>query len=256
MAEQELKQSKLIPIMETFGNLFALNILFLLFCIPVITIGASFTAMYSYTLKMVRKEEGTLFKSFWEAFKANFKRATAVWMIVLVAGVVIGGEIMFFLSQESAISYAYMIIAAIEIMVVALALRFLFPLVARYDNTLGNTIKNSILLSVGNLGSWIKICLIWFMPVFLSGWYIEIFISTWYLWLIILPALLAYCSSFIMRKVFDKVARTKENIETEKSEKETKLQEQKEARANKIKDKMKRFENPETDNGEGDEDEA
>ena len=65
MAEQELKQSKLIPIMETFGNLFALNILFLLFCIPVITIGASFTAMYSYTLKMVRKEEGTLFKSFW-----------------------------------------------------------------------------------------------------------------------------------------------------------------------------------------------
>lgn len=256
MAEQELKQSKLIPIMETFGNLFGLNLLFLLFCIPIVTIGASFTAMYSLTLKMVRKEEGTLWNSFWTAFKSNFKRATAIWLIVLIAGVVIAGEIIFFITQQGVMSYFYMILAVLEILILALALPFLFPLVARYDNTLGNTIKNSILLSVSNLGAWIKIVLIWFMPVFLTGYYIEIFISAWYLWLIILPALLAYCSSIIMRKVFDRVARTKEAVATEKEEKENTQAIQKRERSAKIADKMKRFENPETDNGEGDEDEA
>ena len=166
--------------------------------------------------------------------------------MLLVALIIIGGELVFAFSSEGVFTYVYIILAAVEIIGLAFVLPFLFPLCARYDNTIGNTIKNSLLLSVGNLGSWLKITLIWFMPVFLMAYYFEVlFLSIWYLWLLFIPALLAYCASIILRKVFDRVTRVQEQTEAEKEQKQQKEEEEKEAKRTKILDKMKRFENPE-----------
>lgn len=60
-------------------ELILLNIVFILFSLPIVTIGASVTAMFSITLKMVRGEEGGLINGFWQAFKNNFKQSTLIW---------------------------------------------------------------------------------------------------------------------------------------------------------------------------------
>ena len=66
------------------GDLICLNVLWLICCIPVITIGASTTALYTVMLRLVRNEEGYIFRGFFKAFKLNFKQSTIIWIILLL----------------------------------------------------------------------------------------------------------------------------------------------------------------------------
>ena len=72
-------QNKFFMFMEKVMNLCLLGILWALFSLPVITVGASTAALFQYTLRLTRDEEGYVWKSFWNAFKKNFVPATMVW---------------------------------------------------------------------------------------------------------------------------------------------------------------------------------
>ena len=58
-----------------------MSLLWLLTSLPLVTIGASTAAFYSYTLKQVSNQEGSLVKSYFSAFRAHFKRATLLWLL-------------------------------------------------------------------------------------------------------------------------------------------------------------------------------
>lgn len=246
MDDNQEKQSKLIGALDTFGNLFILNVVFILCCLPVVTIGASFTAMYSVTLKMVRKEEGAVVRSFFAAFKENFKNSTIVWLLVVLLGAIIAGEWIFANTTEGAFAYIYYFVVVIELVVLFVGLPFVFPLLARYDSGIIQTIKNSFLLAISNLGSWLKFTLAWVTPVVLYLYFIDtLFVLSWYMWVIIFFALIAFCSSFTLRKLFDKISNTQSENEEKKAEEEKKKQEEKAEHSKQVKEKMKRFENPE-----------
>ena len=70
-----------------------LNILTLVFALPVVTIGASFSAMYSVLLKLVRNEEGSITAGFFNAFKNNFKSSTLTWLVALPILLVCGANL-------------------------------------------------------------------------------------------------------------------------------------------------------------------
>lgn len=223
MAEDQNQSTPLIRVLDVFGNIFVLNVLFVVFSIPIVTIGASTTAMYTMALKMVRKEEGHMVKGFIDAFKRNFKQATLAWMIELAAFAVLWAEYTLINNFTGTMASFYSVVFAIEAIVVALTLPFLFPLIASFENTLWNTIKNAFLLSISNPWSWIKIVIAWFAPIYLSLNYAIIILSTWYMWLLLFFGLIAYGTSFTINKVFKKIARTQEeNLEfaEKKAEKE------------------------------------
>lgn len=210
MAEPVEQQNRISKGLETFGNIFALNILFVVFSIPIFTIGASLTALYSMMLKMLRKEEGTIIKGFIQAFKSNFKKATLAWLIMIAAFVVLVGQYIYINNFEGELVSFYMVFIVIECVVVAMVFPFLFPLIARFENSLWNTFKNAFLLSISNIGSWLKITIAWFAPIYISLHYPIVILSTWYLWLLILFGVIAYGTSFTIRKVFNKVSETQE----------------------------------------------
>lgn len=213
---------KLLRALEVFGNVFALNVMFIVFSLPVITFGASMTALYSVTLKMARKEEGTIGKSFLESFKKNFKKATQVWLVIIGILFILFVEYLLIINVEGTISSFYLVVIIAELVVLAFILPFLFPLVARYENTFWNYFKNAFLLSVSNFGSWLKIMVAWGLPIFLSLWYPVLFFSTWYLWILLLIALIAYGTSFTMRKVFDRIVMVQESEKARKEEEKAK----------------------------------
>ena len=78
------------------GDLILLNILWIVCSIPVFTIGASTTAVYYVTLKLARDEGDSTIRSFFHSFKSNFRQATAIWLILLAAGIVLGIDFWFF----------------------------------------------------------------------------------------------------------------------------------------------------------------
>lgn len=132
-----------------------LNLLWFLCSLPIVTAGASTAALYSVTLKLARDEEPRLFSEFFKAFRANFKQATVLWLIMLVLGMVLGadGYILYHLYRSTAgalgvictIGLALIIVASIAYVVVLI---YLFPLTASVKNTNFNMLKYSLLVGI------------------------------------------------------------------------------------------------------------
>ena len=78
--------SPFMQFMNRVADLMWLNILFVISCIPVITVGPAITAMFYITLKMVRNEESYITKGYFKSFKQNFIQGTVIWLIAILAG--------------------------------------------------------------------------------------------------------------------------------------------------------------------------
>ena len=91
--------------MNRVSDLFLLNILWVICSIPIITIGASTTALYSVNLNLLSENEGHITKAFFKAFKENFKKSTAIWLIVLLTSTILGVNLIFWLKCGLSIAY-------------------------------------------------------------------------------------------------------------------------------------------------------
>ena len=95
-----------------FFDIMVLNILWTVCSIPIVTMGASTTAVYYVMLKLVRDEEGPTVKSFFRSWRENFKQATAIWLLLLAAGALIAFDLYFFLMlQTEATMFRYIMIS-------------------------------------------------------------------------------------------------------------------------------------------------
>ena len=127
-----------------------LNILWVICCIPIITIGPATTALFYCCQKIVNDEEGYITKSFFHSFKTNLKQGITIGVIMTLLGLAIGfdGYRLYHLHNTSyiwTIFLAILIVAAIAYFLIA---SWIFPLLAHYENTVLNMFKNSIILSV------------------------------------------------------------------------------------------------------------
>lgn len=222
----EPQESKLKRGMDIFGCLFALNICFVISCIPLITIGAAFTALYAMMFRIQQRDDYTVVKEYFSEFRANFKRATAAWLIMLLICVLLWGQYTYVCNFKGGLANFYSIALVVEGVVFVLIIPFVFPLLAYFDNTVGNTFQNAFFLAVSNLGAWIKMSVAWFATVALCFGYEAIILNTWYLWMLLIFALLAYGTSLTAKKVFDRVAfAQEEKAEQEKAKEEAKANE-------------------------------
>lgn len=197
------------PLFSSLGrlaDLFWLNILFIVCCLPVFTIGAATTAMYYVTLKMAKNEEGYITKSFFRAFKQNFKQATVIWLIALVVGAILVGDWMIVngtLVSPDAIPDMPRKVLVVMILVVLLVyvfiLRYVFPLLSKFDNTVRNTVKNALLISIRHLPYTVVLLAIP-VAVVAAGYFVN---AIGVLTIIIGFASIAYVSSKIFVKIFE-----------------------------------------------------
>lgn len=142
------------PVFRTVSklvDLIWLNIIFVVFSLPVVTIGASVTAMMSVTMKMARDREGYMWSGFWKSFKQNFRQATIEWVIMILTATVLGTDIYFFYSSTA--GYAKFLLAfIIGLSLVCFCVgMYIFPLQAQFDNTIKQTAKNALLMAIRHL---------------------------------------------------------------------------------------------------------
>ncbi len=194
------RAQKVLSKFDIFGDLFFLNVFFFVTSLPIITIGASFTAMYTVTNKMIRNEEGPIKDEYFKAFKSNFKQATAIWMVDLLFIIFVVFQYSYYLTNENQFSKMLFIFMGFEFILMAFAFPLQFPLLARYDNTTVRTMLNALVLSMTHLGVWFRMFFIWMFPVALYYLRPNYLFYTWYLWGMILCALFTYvCSMFLVR---------------------------------------------------------
>ena len=137
------------------GDLILLNLLWTVCSIPVITIGASTTAVYFVTLTMVRDENDSTVRSFFHSFKDNFKQATAIWAIFLAVGLILAFDIWFFVTGQAPVpGIAGNLMTAISGGMAILYLFtyiYVFPIQARFYNPVKYTIRNAFIMSIRHL---------------------------------------------------------------------------------------------------------
>ena len=127
-----------------------LNILWLICCLPIVTIGASTTALFYVTLKMAEDRDDGLTGMFFRAFRQNFLPATKLWLVLLGAGAFLAmdGYIVWHIWSQSifwTLVAALLIVAAI---VYAVVLLYAFPLLARFENTTFGILKSALLVGL------------------------------------------------------------------------------------------------------------
>lgn len=127
------------------ADLIVLNLLTLICSLPVITVGAAFTAMNDIIIHIVRGEETYIVRPFFRSFAANFKKGTLLGLLLLAAAALLVFD---YLAALAYIPVLRAGIAAIGVIVLAVAI-YAFALLSRYENTLPATLKNAAVLSVG-----------------------------------------------------------------------------------------------------------
>ena len=127
-----------------------LNILWFLCCLPIFTVGASTTALFYVTLKVAKNEEGSLTKSFFRAFRKNFRQATVIWLILLGVGILLGvdGYVFYHMRFDSVLWALGCAVFLVALAAYAIILMYIFPLLARFDNTVRAMFKNAIMLGM------------------------------------------------------------------------------------------------------------
>lgn len=132
------------------GDVALLNLYFVICSLPIFTIGASATAMYTVALKMVRKEDEGITKTFFKAFKQNFKQATIIWLVMFGFGMFLMMDFYLISQMEHpnmVLLYGFYFITGVYMF----TSMYVFPVLARFENSIKDTVVNAILMFVAHL---------------------------------------------------------------------------------------------------------
>lgn len=125
--------SKFHRLMTKVFDLLVLNILFFLFCIPLFTIGANLTALYSVTMRLAKNDAAYPIKLYFQAFKDNFKQATIYWLMFVVVGFLLYWDYQLIKTHQLEIQFLPYLIIFFLILIVLYA-QTCFPLLAQFPN--------------------------------------------------------------------------------------------------------------------------
>ncbi|WP_026891924.1 YesL family protein [Lacrimispora aerotolerans] len=194
-----------------FGDLILLNILWLIFSIPIFTIGASTTAVYYVTLKLARDDDGYTIKSFFKSFKENFKQATAIWLVLLAIGAILGVDLYFFarLYTGSGTLKTVMLTVFLAMTIVyAAVFMYIFPLQSRFYNTVKKTFFNAFFMSLRHLFRTIGMIVI--NAALIATGFIFVIPPVLMIFMLFGFPLLAFINSYILSPVFEQYMPKKE----------------------------------------------
>jgi len=140
----------LVRALSDLNTLVILNILTALFCIPVITAGASVAAMHYVIMEMFENRGDGAAREFWKRFKEYLRNATPVWLILLAAAVFIYVDCRIIMGGQMGLPRAMLVPLYIGAFIEASIAVYAFPLTARFVYSTGATFKNSAILAVAN----------------------------------------------------------------------------------------------------------
>jgi len=137
--------------MNNVTNVLFIGLIWFVFCLPIITIGASTTALYDYTLKLAANAEGYVIKSFFQSFKKNFAKATLIWLLILLGIGFLTLDAYICLAMGNTIgNILFFAILALGIIFLIISI-YVFPVLAFFHTNIKDTFKNACLMGIARL---------------------------------------------------------------------------------------------------------
>ncbi len=137
------------------GDFLILGVLGIVFSLPIITMGASVTAMFCAGMKLAKDEESYVFRDFWRSFKRNFFQGFMIELILAVLAAIMIVDInicMQWGEKEGGMIPVLLIYVMIGMLLVLAGIAiYAFPLLAKFNNTVIGTVKNGLLLCMKHI---------------------------------------------------------------------------------------------------------
>lgn len=135
---------------DKIGKIFMLNFFWVVFSLPVVTMGAATTALIYSSMKL-QTGEGYWYENFWKSFKENFKQATVIFLLYAVLGVFLAADFMLGGQARGSFGVVMQALAGIVFVPYFLSLLYVFGVQSRFVNTVGNTIRYSFFMALKNI---------------------------------------------------------------------------------------------------------
>jgi uncharacterized membrane protein YesL len=162
----------IIQFLNKMADIMWLNILTVICCIPIFTVGAAFTSMHYVALKIVRNEEGYITKDFFKAFKQNFVQSTIIWIIMAAVAGLLAGD--YYIVKKMDVEINNIVQTALWTigLFTAFTAIMVFPVQAKFSNTVGGTIRNAFIIGAVQFPKTILMIIMLFFPVivYLISW--------------------------------------------------------------------------------------
>ena len=193
--------SKLMQFLSRVGDLMILNLLFLLTSLPIFTVGAGLAAMYTVCFRFDTDREQGVIRSYFRAFRENFRQGTVLWLILAV---VIGSACIntaVFYVMTASVHWFWPVFGFLAVLAV-LIFSYTVPLLSQFDNTVMGHLKHALALSIGYLPRSLLAGALNVLPFVLVMTNLYVFFQVGFIWFMLYFAAAAYLNSRILKKVF------------------------------------------------------
>ena len=190
--------------LSRIADIIFLNLLFLLCCIPIITVGPSISALYYCMLKIIRNRDSSITGKFFQSFRENLKQGSLLSIIFLLATLFLVVDIKICNAMEGAMLNYVQIPLYLFCIILIVTVSYVFPLLAQFENTNINLIKNAFMLSISNFGYTAVIVAFHAIPFLLFFYLPELFILNFPIFLSVGFSLIAMINSKMFVKIFDR----------------------------------------------------
>ena len=206
-------ENPFIQFLVRVGDLMILNLLFILCSLPVVTLGASLTALHRVTQNMLFAQEEPLLKAFFRAFRQNFKQSTLAWLVELVVIVSLVCDVLLVMAYfNGGLAKAMYILVAVLAILVAGGFSYLMPLIARYENGMRQQVNNAVVLAIIKLPKTLLLVFLNLLPVILLVISVPVFVQTLIFWVIIGFAFVSFLTSSILKPVFQQLEKGNSSV--------------------------------------------
>ena len=193
------EDSPVVSIAEQISEVIIAGFLWLIACIPIITIGASITAVYGCIFRIQEKREGYLTKDFWKLFKECFRSSTIIYLVGVAVVAMLYLDYQIF-ATDSRLDILQVLVVAGGILVAEI-FTYAFPMESYFENSLKATVKNALLLGISNIPYTLLMLGINVFPFFL----VARIPVTFGIWFLIGISGVAWINSFFLKKIFQNV---------------------------------------------------
>lgn len=205
MSKNSRMDNPALRFLNQIADIMILSLLWLIGCLPVITIGTATTALY-YASMQAARGEGTAVRNFLRACRQNWKQAALVELILLGLGLVLYVDVRAALGMEGLMRTVLLPLLVVVLVLFAMAAFYLFPLLARFDCAIPVLFRNAALISFTNLPCTLAVIGLHLMAALLPVLLPELLVYGFPAFLALLPGGLARACAALFARVFRKYA--------------------------------------------------
>ena len=188
---------KRLHLLYSFVCIVGGSLLWLVLCIPVVTMGPATMALYRATVQTLRRAEDHFLKTFWETFRAHVKAGAITGTVCIALAAFLIFCIRF--ANLLAASQGWLLLSYIYtgmLILLGIFAVFLFPALLHTEGKLFPRIKLCLLLALRHLFTALTCFLVWYLAGMIVGF--------WYIFLIFAPALCCFVTSLVLEPLLVK----------------------------------------------------